>query len=554
MNSDSTIQQQSDLTDKVWHFSDLNFQQVYRLRNHAAKSGNSNLLAAIKGFLNIRNGATGDPSTHIQLKAVDLDKVLINLPLEVKVVIDHEIVDTDVSENRSHELRELIMNKFDGKINVVFHSGLIDCDRLENDHVVLLALNTGFVVLKAPGTLTSGCIVVHPDLSLESLRQQIAEVDLSGGFTKPGEPLSPEIDLHALSLQEVYALYSQAQKEKNKPLRDKIYLFLNGRSGAFAETLESLLDKRQQMKADLLSGKISTAEYKKFLDKLYSANNCPIRNNFNRRNGSMAREHRFIEAGKLYQGDEQILVLVPHGTPDQSNTHSLQFWHLQEILNNADFQEDPDSSDIKDPTYKLIDSTFEERYKEGGLIQQEIAKADIVLSLNSFGQWVVLKTPNQELDDTYLWILKIPEVTLDELFVNNPKEVWVYIDHRQVDTNICENMYHAFANHMVELGRTDINLHLMSGHPSPEWLRDKDIVLMATPIGFFAETARQTPHTQKLIPKKELFGYDDFQGYPSLTSHCRAEFSREVKPLSSDNDPWNPLLIRYGLLSTQIPK
>lgn len=194
MENINKTEEQSDLNDKVWSFSDLNLQQVYRLRNHAAKAGNGNLLSAIKGFLNIRHGATGKPATHLQLRAVTIEEVLVNVPPEVKVVIDHEIVDTHNAENRSHELREFIHNKFDGKISIVFHSGLIDGDRLENDHVVLLALNTGFAILKARGTTTSGCIVVYLDLSRESLRQQTAEVDLSAGFPKPGEPLSPDDD------------------------------------------------------------------------------------------------------------------------------------------------------------------------------------------------------------------------------------------------------------------------------------------------------------------------------------------------------------------------
>lgn len=319
-----------------------------------------------------------------------------------------------------------------------------------------------------------------------------------------------EIDLSTLSIQEVYALRSQAKKENNKPLLDKIYLFLNTRSGGFSDTLESLLSKRQQMKEDLESGKISSAEFKKFLDEIHAANNCPIRNNINQLYGSMGRERKFIDAGKLYQGNENILVLVPHGTPEELNAHSLQFAHLQEILNNAVFQEEPWSADIKNPEYVFMDPTFSERHEKDGLIQKEIEKADIVLELKSFGNWVIVKTPHVELDDNFLWVLKFPEVTLNELLVNTPKDIWVYVDHRQVDTNVCENMHHAFVLHMKELGYTNVGLHLISGRPPAIWFMDKEVVLMATPIGFFVDTARGTPHTQELISKLELIGHDDY--------------------------------------------
>jgi hypothetical protein len=331
-----------------------------------------------------------------------------------------------------------------------------------------------------------------------------------------------KIDLSLLTIQEVYALRSRARKEVNNLLLNTINLFLNGRSGGRGESLVSLLAKAQQFKEDFEAGKITPEEYKKYLDDFHAANNCPIRNNVNQRHGSTGTGRRYIEAGKLYQGNEKILVLVPHGSPEDLNAYSLQFWHLQEILNNADFQEDPDTSDIKNPEYVLMNPTFYERYKKDGVIQKEIEKADIVLELSGFGNWIVVKTPHVVLDNRFLWVLKFPEVTLKELLVNNPKEIWVYIDHRRVNTNVCENMYHAFARHMAELGHTDINLRLMSGHPPAGWTLDKEIVLMATPIGFFVDTARETPHTQKLISKLELIGYDDYIN-PSLTCQCRTE-------------------------------
>lgn len=380
------------------------------------------------------------------------------------------------------------------------------------------------------------------ELHSESMKHKLALAEGKITNEEYMENINKEIDLSTLSIQDVYALRSQAQQKGDTELLGKISIFLNGRSGGFGETLESLLAKRQQMKDDLTSGKISDVEYKKFLDELHLANNCPIRNNFNQRYGATGRERQFIEASKLIQGDEKVLALVPHRGSAELNANSIRFWDLQDIILNAGYQEDPDSADLKDPTYTLMDPTFEELRDPSGLTQHEMKKADVVLSLNSYGQWVVMKTPHQELDNRYLWILKVPEVKLDELFVSNPKEIWVYVDHRLGYTNDCENVYHAFAEHLAKI-KPDVILHLMSGHPTAEWMREQEIVLMADRFGFFVKHAPQTPHIAKVVPLNELVGpYSKIHqhlyfSHSTLTSQCRAEFSREVKPLSPDNDP-----------------
>ena len=110
-------------------------------------------------------------------------------------------------------------------------------------------------------------------------------------------------------------------------------------------------------------------------------------------------------------------------------------------------------------------------------------------------------------------------------FVNNPKEVWVYVDHRLGQSSQSENLYHLFANHLTELN-SDIKLHLMSGNPSHEWMEDKEIVLMADPKGFLVEQAKQTSHAQKVIPIKEVTGIDPIKF--TLTSQCRTTNLRKV--------------------------
>ena len=348
------------------------------------------------------------------------------------------------------------------------------------------------------------------DLRSERMKDKLALAE--GKITSEEYMDNKEIDLSTLSIQEVYKLRNEAKQKGNAVLLNRIWAFLNGRSGGFSETLESLLAKRQQYKEDLASGKITPAEHQKFLDELQAANNCPIRNNFNQRYGAIGRERKFIEAGKLIKGEEKVLVLVPHGTPEDLNANSIRFWNLQDILSQAWDQEHTlwEKSQYPhpyDPKFTLMDPTFDELRLPNGLIQQEMKKADIVLSLNSYGQWVVMKTPHQELDDRYLWVLEIPSVKLDDLFVNDPKEVWVYIDHRLGHTNDCENLYHGFADRLAKI-KPDVVLHLMSGYPSVEWMREQEIVLMADRFDFFVKHAPQTPHLAKVVPFDELVNAD----------------------------------------------
>lgn len=331
--------------------------------------------------------------------------------------------------------------------------------------------------------------------------------------------IDKEINLSTMTIQEVYALRSQAKKENNKPLLDKIYLFINSRSGAFADTMGELLVKRQQFKEDLAWGKISPEEYKKLLDEIHAANNCPIRNNFNQRYGSMGHERQFIEAGKLIHGDEKILVLIPHESTENQNVNNIHQRRLQDVLLHATFQEDPNSSDLKNPSYDRMNCTFEELRETGGIIEQAAREYDIVLEkINQ--TWFVRKARGFDVQDGK--ILKFPEVTLNDLLTNSPKDIWVYIDHRLGFTNECENLYHAFSLHMAERHQRDINIHLVSGRPSSEWYngKEKDIVLMASPEGFFVEQTYNTPYEQNVIPIAELIGFD-LTGAP-LSSIVRA--------------------------------
>lgn len=475
------------------------------------------------------------------------------------------------------------------------------------------------------------------------------------------ENVNKEVDLSTLSIQEVYALRSQARQKGDTELLGKISIFLNGRSGGFGETLESLLAKRQQMKDDLASGKISDDEYRKFLVELHLVNNCPIRNNFNRNYGStgnagdfryrpslpdlyafhheaksngskvlseaalldlkllsgesssyisltellisltvaltmrlpniwvvvdpevinpedVSREveiltriateeygikieirdsyadHKFIadqhvvllalsegfgvlkargvvdgwrkvipypkeqvkgvgnaglnkvvciEPSKLIQGDDRVLVLVPQGTRQDLNRYSLMFWDLEQIIKADIRREEPDV--VKNPKFNLMDPTWSEFCLVGGLIQQEIEKSDVVLRLMG-GSWHIEKTKTVDLKNDISYLLDYPAVGVAELLAGKSEEVWIYIDHRLLETNECENIYHVFATEVAERF-PDTVLKVMSGHPSQEWKEEHGIVLKATAKGFFVEQAPGTDHAWKFIPRVR-FGAD----------------------------------------------
>lgn len=233
--------------------------------------------------------------------------------------------------------------------------------------------------------------------------------------------------------------------------------------------------------------------------------------------GAMGRETKFINIQDLIKAGEEILVLVPYGTPEELNSHSLQFWHLQDAIASAAVQFYPDTANVKNPHFRLMDPSFEEKRKPGGLIQQSIEKADIVLELVGQNTWSITKHSGIELDENYRYEIKFASVTLAELFKNKPKEVWVYIDHRQVPTSLCENLYHAFCKHLSER-QEEVKPFLMSGHPTPQWRAEKEVILMATPTGFFVDKARGTPYVNHFISAEELIGQrlDTLKSDPSL--------------------------------------
>lgn len=293
------------------------------------------------------------------------------------------------------------------------------------------------------------------------------------------------------TLAELQAEYEKGQLE-----------FVEGKGSAEDISMKQLLGRRRELKEKIKAGEVDHV-----IPRAHPTD--PIHNNINALYGSMNSglnisnmvEH--MDPAKLIQGDDRVLVLVPHGTPEELNRHSLMFWDLENIIKATHRRDNPDA--VINAKFVLMDPTYTEFRKQCGVIQQEIEKSDVVLHLKD-GAWHVEKLRSVELKDEISYIIGYPPVTVDELLAGKSEEVWIYIDHRLLETNECENIYHVFASEVAERF-PDIILKVMSGHPSQEWKEEHGIVLKATAKGFFVEQAPGTDHAWKFIPRVR-FGAD----------------------------------------------
>lgn len=199
--SEGKITSEEYMDNKTINLDGLNITELYRIRNWASKSKSKGVVLRIKDFLNGRSGAFGTSDNSFPLVATNIDDVLAMRPPEVWIIVDHDITDTSVAENRSHVLHKLIHDKFGSDVAVKLFSGEIDVDRLENYHVVLLALPVGFFVLKARGTDTVGKAILNPGgmvgLSLggpELTGYTTLTARCRAEFSREVKPLSPDND------------------------------------------------------------------------------------------------------------------------------------------------------------------------------------------------------------------------------------------------------------------------------------------------------------------------------------------------------------------------
>ncbi|KAB3419084.1 hypothetical protein F9Z84_06140 [Escherichia coli] len=158
--------------DQPFLSTNMSIHEIYRVRNWASKTKNRMLVTDIFILLNAKYGAFGDAGAksnpdgtqEVAFEIATLGDVLSNHPPEVVVVVDHAITNTGEAERNSHVLQEVVHERFKGEVKISMHSGEIDGDNLYTYHVVLLALPTCFVVLKARGTSTSGQVVPYESL------------------------------------------------------------------------------------------------------------------------------------------------------------------------------------------------------------------------------------------------------------------------------------------------------------------------------------------------------------------------------------------------------
>lgn len=151
-------------------FTGVSVHEVYRISKSASKLKNLQLIKNIFTLINGKDISKEEAlinsfsANQFVFDAVSLIDVLINVPPEIWVVIDHDVTDTSLAEQHSYILQEVIHSQFGDKIKVSMHSGGIDEDRFMNCHVMLLALSNCFMVMKARGTNKAGTVIPYESL------------------------------------------------------------------------------------------------------------------------------------------------------------------------------------------------------------------------------------------------------------------------------------------------------------------------------------------------------------------------------------------------------
>lgn len=223
------------------------------------------------------------------------------------------------------------------------------------------------------------------------------------------------------------------------------------------------------------------------------------------RSGSMGREIKHVPINDLVKGNEKILVLVPSGSPQDLNTYSIEFWRLQSAVRNAAIQRGQDLDSVDEPKYELMDPTFEEKYRQGGLVEQRSETSDIVLHYVTHNTWVVTKHPTIKIEDGTICYLKFNTVTLNELLDSAPKSILVYVDTRVTSIVLCEKLYMDFSRHLATMKSDTIKTQFLRAAPA-DWNTGNDIVLQALPNGFYVEKGLNPSHVSHVIAIEELTG------------------------------------------------
>lgn len=227
-----------------------------------------------------------------------------------------------------------------------------------------------------------------------------------------------------------------------------------------------------------------------------------------RRTGLNGRETKEIPIQELVKGEEKILVLVPSGSPEDLNAYSIEFWRLQSAVKNTAIQQGQDPVSPDTPKYELMDPTFEEKYRQGGLVEQRIEASDIVLHYITHNTWAVTKHPTIKIEDGVRYYLKFNTVTLNELINDGPKNILVYVDTRVTSVVLCERLYIEFSRHLATTKSDGIKTQLLRGRPA-DWNVGKDIVLEALPNGFYVERGLNSAHVSHVITIEELTGNEN---------------------------------------------
>lgn len=325
------------------------------------------------------------------------------------------------------------------------------------------------------------------------------------------------------------------------------------------EGLDKIVTQHRQLKEAVEDGTISKDEHKAMLDKIHGELNCPIRNNFNQKHGSMgsgldgrgerlytsfpeiilgglteiwiyiddtkvngdacrnyAEEFRdFIHdvygktvAVHIESGSATILAILEKPIVLEATHHGflikkcpMAYTHNEKTI--------PYGSELK--RVSTLDSflTSELRIKQDAADYSTLAIPEIYRLRSwagKFGQRSILDAIYLHLNARvgsrgvpYPYDQAIAE--LADVLSATPPEVYIIVDHQITDTPAAEQASQLLASEIHQICGDAVKVSLHSGSVDEEFIRDSHVVLLAMSNGFCVLKARGTAEAGKVIQR-----------------------------------------------------